>query len=295
VTGLTRGRFAELLRLDTPAIRLVSANAEEHDGYILERLRFHLEGRGEVRGYVTRPMGTGPFPAILYGHSHGGRYDIGADELLVGREYLLDPLGPVFARAGYVTLVLDMPVFGERSGVSESAAAKALLWRGRSLFTQMLSDHQAGLNCLLGRPDVDPARVGTFGISMGCFLSYWLAAVDPRVAATAHLCCLADLRTMVEGGQHDGHGIYLMVPGLLEETDCGEIAGLVAPRPQLICIGEDDTLTPTLAVERALAAVNRAYAAAPERVQLVSEPGIGHCETPRMRAAVLDFFGKCLG
>src|SRR5690606_18492186 len=130
-------------------------------------------------------------------HSHGGRYDIGASELLDGREYLLDPLGPVFARAGYVTLCIDMPVFGERANVSESFAAKALLWQGKSLFGQMLSDHAAALTYLAGRADVDAGRIGAFGISMGCMLSYWLAAMDERIAAVAHVCCFADFRTMI--------------------------------------------------------------------------------------------------
>ncbi len=39
---------------------------------------------------------------------------------------------------------------------------------------------------------------------------------------------------------HDLHGIYLTIPGLLEVAGNGEIAGLIAPRPQLICIGDRD-------------------------------------------------------
>ncbi|MET0435949.1 MAG: dienelactone hydrolase family protein, partial [Devosia sp.] len=203
--------------------------------------------------------------------------------------------GPVFARAGYVTLCIDMPIFGERATVSESFAAKALLWHGKSLFGQMLSDHAAALTYLESRDDVDPTRIGAFGLSMGCVLSYWLAALDDRIAAVAHLCCFADFRTMIELGAHDGHGIYLTVPGLLREADGGTIAGLIAPRPQLICVGEADHLSPPLAVERAWSELVPAYAGAPGKLEKVSEPGIGHQETPRMREAVLAFFGKWLG
>ncbi len=188
-----------------------------------------------------------------------------------------------------------MPVFGERATVSEGAASKALLWYGKSLFGQMLGDHAAALTYLLSRPDVDPARIGAFGISMGCTLSYWLAAMDERIKAVAHLCCFADLRTMIAQGAHDGHGIYLTVPGLLNEADAGAIAALVAPRPQLICIGEADRLTPPEAVAVAWEEVSAAYAATPERLQLVSEPGVGHQETPRMREAMLAFFAENLG
>jgi len=293
--AITPARLREIIGLAEPAIALMSSRAEVVDDYVVEHLRLRL-GDTEVRGILTRPIDNArPLPAILYGHSHGGGYGIGARELLDGREYLLDPLGPAFARAGYVTLCIDMPVFGERATVSEAYAAKALLWHGKSLFGQMLSDHAAALTYLAGRDDVDPARIGAFGISMGCVLSYWLAAMDERITAVAHLCCFADFRTMIELGAHDGHGIYLTVPGLLSEADSGSIAALVAPRPQLVCIGEADSLTPPSAVARAWAELEPAYAATPDRLELVSEPGIGHRETPRMRAAALDFFARHLG
>lgn len=292
---ISPSRLREITGLSEPAIALISRREEPAGDYVIEHLRLQL-GEIEVRGILTRPAGpSGPFPAILYGHSHGGRYDIGAGELLVGREYLADPLGPVFARHGYVTLCIDMPVFGERSSVSEGSAAKALLWHGKSLFGQMLSDHAAALTYLAGRPDVDASRIGAFGISMGCILSYWLAAMDERIAAVAHLCCFADFRTMVDLGAHDGHGVYLTVPGLLNEADGGTIAALVAPRPQLVCIGEADTLTPPEAVARAWAELEPAYAGAADKLVLVSEPGIGHSETPRMRATMLAFFAEHLG
>jgi dienelactone hydrolase len=293
--SITRNRFRELIGIDEPPVTLLSSSIEPADGYVVEHLRLRL-GDTDVRGILTRPAdNTTRLPAILYGHSHGGGYAIGARELLDGREYLLDPLGPVFARAGYVTLCIDMPVFGERATVSESSAAKALLWHGKSLFGQMLSDHSAALTYLAGRDDVDPARIGAFGISMGCVLSYWLAAMDERIAAVAHLCCFADFRTMIELGAHDGHGIYLTVPGLLAEADGGSIAALIAPRPQLVCLGEADSLTPPAAVARAWAELEPAYAGIRDRLERVSEPGIGHRETPAMREAMLAFFGAHLG
>lgn len=293
--AITPARLREIIGLAEPTIAMISSRAEVMGDYVVEHLRLRL-GDEEVRGILTRPIDNSrPLPAILYGHSHGGGYGIGARELLDGREYLLDPLGPAFARAGYVTLCIDMQVFGERATVSEAYAAKAWLWHGKSLFGQMLSDHAAALTYLAGRDDVDPTRIGAFGISMGCVLSYWLAAMDERITAVAHLCCFADFRTMIELGAHDGHGIYLTVPGLLTEADGGSIAALIAPRPQLVCIGEADSLTPPSAVARAWAELEPAYAATPERLELVSEPGVGHRETPRMRAAALDFFARHLG
>ena len=289
---MTPDRLARLFQIEALPLRLLSRAVAESGGIVVERLGFDIGGE-RVRGVLARPPGDEAKPAILYAHAHGGAYDIGADELMQGRLALLSPLGPVFAAAGYVTLCLDMPAFGERSNVAESALAKALLWHGKSLFGQMLREQAAALGYLAGRDDVDARRIGMFGISMGATLSYWLAAVDQRVAAIAHLCCYADFAALIETGAHDLHGLYLTVPGLLSETSTGEIAGLVAPRPQLICVGEDDALTPPLAVDRALAVTGPMYGGGP--LELLRQAEVGHQETAQMRVAVLDFFNRTLG
>ncbi|WP_404402320.1 alpha/beta hydrolase family protein [Pelagibacterium halotolerans] len=292
---ITRARFAQILGFEEPAIKLVSAHTEQNGGYTLEALRLRI-GETEIRAFLTRPTDIdAPRPAILYAHSHGGGYDIGAREMLDGREYLQDPLGPVLACLGYVALAIDMPLFGERNTVSESAASKALLWYGKCMMSQMLSEQAAALTYLASRTDVDAGRIGAYGMSMGSTLSYWLAALDDRIKAVAHLNCFADQRTMIALGAHDGHGIYMTVPGLLAETDAGDIAALIAPRPQLVCLGGSDALTPMPAIERAWADLEPAYAGAPEKLVRILEPDAGHEETPAMRRAVLDFFARYLG
>jgi len=292
---ISRDELASLLSFREPDIAFVSAEAGARDGYVFERLAFEVEGVGRVRGFLTRPArATGRGPAILYGHSHGARHDIGASELVEGRAYLLSPFGPLLARAGYVTLCIDMPTFGDRQGTLESAAAKAHIWYGSSLIGQMISEQSAALSYLASRDDVDAERIGAFGISLGSTLAYWHAAVDPRIKAIAHLCCYADYATLVEHGAHDSHSIYLLVPGLLRHTSTGEIAGLVAPRPQLICVGEDDELTPPLSVERALAVTRPMYAAAgaADALEVFVQPGVDHRETPEMHERVMAFFER---
>jgi len=291
--SFTRGRFWQLLR-DAPqgAPAVVSQTSESRDGYVIERLRLRLERGEEIRGIVVRPAtAAGRPPAILYMHSHGGHYEVGADELLDGQDYIA-PLGPELARAGFVTLVIDMPLFGERRQFTESELSKALLWRGRTVMGQMLSELSGALTYLAGRPDVDPARIGGFGISMGSTHTLMLAALDDRLKAVAHLCCFADYATLIDLGAHDRHGHYMTIPGFVAELSTGEIAGAIAPRPQLICIGAEDKLTPPAAVAKARAEAEAAYARAGRREALsfLIEPGIGHQATPTMRAATLDFF-----
>jgi fermentation-respiration switch protein FrsA (DUF1100 family) len=271
---------------------IVSRAIEPCDGYVVERLHFDFGSSPPVRGLLTRPVSpAAPMPAVLYCHAHGARYEIGASELLDGRPSLRGAYGPELARRGFVTLSIDMPTFGERAGQTEDALSKALLWRGQTLMGLMLADLLSAFDHLASRDDVDAGRIAAIGLSMGATHAYFLGAIEPRIARVAHLCCLADIAILIETGAHDLHGHYMTVPGLLEETTFGRIAGMVAPRPQLVCIGEDDALTPPKAFERAFADASEAYrqAGAADRLALVAEPGSGHVETARMRRAVLDF------
>jgi dienelactone hydrolase len=293
----TRRRLWQLLGDQAePPPQIVSTDTESRYGYGIERLRLRMQSGETVRGIVTRPAsGAERLPAILYLHSHGGHYEVGADELLNGQDYI-GALGPVFAVAGYVTLCIDMPLFGQRRQFTESALSKALLWRGKTLMGQMLAELSGALGYLADRPDVDAGRIGGFGMSMGCTHAFMLAALDDRLKAVAHLCCFADYELMIRSGAHEGHGHYMTIPGLVAEMSTGEICGAVAPRPQLICIGEADVLTPPDAVAQARLETEAAYrhAGCPEQLEIFTEPGIGHQETPAMREKVLAFFSRTL-
>lgn len=283
-----RGAF----EIDRHPLVLRSCQISGMDDFAIEHLGFETHGGEAVRGILTRPISpTEPLPALLYIHAHGNRHDIGADELLDGRPALQGALGPVFARAGFATLMLDLPTFGQRPQPGESSRSKAALWRGKSLAGQMLGEQSAALTYLAGRSDVCENHLGVFGISMGATLGYWLAAVDQRIACVMHMCCYADFAHLIETGAHDLHGQYLTIPGLLNIAGNGEIAGLVAPRPQLICIGDQDPLTPPLAVDRAFAQTTKSYARknAGDQLVLFREPDLGHQESPAMRERMLRF------
>lgn len=273
--------------------------AQEIGACRLETLAITSADGTPIPALFTAPRdGQGPFPAILYLHAHGNRYEIGKRELVDGRPSLQSPpYGEALARAGFAALCLDMPTFGDRSAAQESELAKRLLWQGRTLFGAMLQDLQVGLDVLSSRADVDPTRIGAMGLSMGATHAFWLAALDDRVRAIAHLCCFADLDWLARHGAHDLHGIYMMVPGLLTELSTGAIAASVAPRPQLCCVGLADPLTPPPAVEIAAATVADAYrrAGAEDHWTLHADPSGGHRETPHMRALVLDHFKRHLG
>ena len=267
-------------------------------GIRAERLDLLTADAQPVRAYLTGPEGEwSQQAAVIYCHAHGGRHDIGADELMAGRAALLTPAyGEALAQIGIVALCIDLPCFGERAGEQESALSKALLWQGKTMFGAMLAELIGAIDLLQVIDGVDPDRIGVMGLSMGATLAFWLGALDPRIKAVAHLCCCADLGTLVAEGAHELHGVYMTVPGLLNVARTGQIAGLVAPRPQLACVGLIDPLTPEPAVTLAFADMRAAYRAAnaPEAFITVIDPETGHVETPGMRAAVLRFLENTL-
>ena len=263
------------------------------DGHIEEEIRLET-ARGPVPGTMFRPSGPGPHPAILYCHAHGNRHDIGRRELREGRTALPGgAYGPLLAHRGYTVFCIDMPGFGDRQTEgSESALAKAAHWKGRTLFGLMLADLSAALDYLTERPDIDAGRIATFGISMGATHAYWLAALDARVARTAHLCAFSNIAGLIEAGTHDLHGPYMTVPGLLARCDMGHVAAMIAPRPQFIGAGGTDPLTPPAGLRPALETVRDAYerVGASDRLTVLVSPETGHVETPEMHKAILDIF-----
>lgn len=263
-----------------------------------ERLTLHSADGVLARAFLTGPATAwSQVPAVIYCHAHGNRYQIGASELIEGRPALADPpYARALADAGIVAICLDLPCFGERAAEAESAAAKRHLWHGATLFGQMLAELLGLLAVLRQIGGIDMNRVGAMGISMGATLAFWLGALEPRLKAVAHLCCFADLATLVREGSHDLHGIYMTVPGLLNHVRTGEIAGMVAPRPQLVCIGEDDPLTPPTAVDLAVSDARRAYQEfnAAEAFHIIRENGTGHRETALMRQEAISFLKASL-
>jgi cephalosporin-C deacetylase-like acetyl esterase len=286
----------ELLRM--PPRRRVAANIVrrvERSSFVVEELHIDLGGARPVRGFLTRPpMASERLPGVLYCHAHGAEYGIGAAELTDGRASLINPYGPVLAQRGFVTLSIDMPTFGDRQVPGESALSKALLWQGKTLMGEMIGDLLAAFEYLATRDDVDPRRIAALGLSMGATHAFFLGALEPRFNRIAHLCCYADWAVLVETGAHDRHGHYMTVPGLLAKTSIGEIAGMIAPRPQLICVGEADPLTPPEAVMRAYDETLSAYSkeGAEGALRMLVAPDSGHVETPGMRQAVLTFLDE---
>jgi dienelactone hydrolase len=131
-----------------------------------ELVKFMSAGRGEeVQGYLTRPKGAGPFPAVVLLHTCLG--------LPANRRSIVDAV----AAWGYVALFVDD--FKTR-GLRETCAVD---------FDPATSDAYGALAFLSGLPFVDRTRIAAVGFSQGADTALKLAAAtsasDPSFKAAA--------------------------------------------------------------------------------------------------------------
>ncbi len=281
----------------SPKVSASKIVEEERGAYVLEKLVLDLNGIESVPAYFVRPDGLdGPLPTILYNHAHGLDYELGKDELLVGRSALQKPpyaLG--LTRSGYAALCIDTWAFGERRGRSESEVFKHMLWSGQVMWGMMVYDSLRAIDYLVSRPDVDADRLGTMGISMGSTMAWWVAALDTRIKVCVDICCLTDFQALIDTRGLDGHSIYYYVPSLLKHFTTAQINALIAPRPHLSLAGNFDPLTPPAGLDQIDAELRQTYAeeGAPDAWRL-ERYETGHFETAAMRAEILSFLQRWL-
>jgi hypothetical protein len=272
---------------------------EKHDGFTLQRLLLDLNGIDPVPALLLIPDRRQPkAPGLLYIHAHGGTYELGSEELLEGRD-ILPAYAPVCVEKGLITLAIDSWCFGARNqpanAEQELDTFKLMLWRGQLLWGMMLFDECQALSYLRSLQEVDSARIGVFGLSMGALKSWWLAALDPRISFCADLCCLTDYEELIRINNLNEFGIFSYVPSLLKHFQSHEINELIIPRPHLSLNGRLDLLAPAAGVERIRDHVLPLY----ERYGRKEDCRIdlfncGHQEIPEMRALVSAWFDSHL-
>jgi hypothetical protein len=293
---LLYGLLGDLPERDRP-VQARTVSEEEHDGYVLEKLELDLNGIEPVPAFLAKPKGLkGRVPAVLFNHSHGGGYTIGKKEFIEGRSYLQQPpYAKVITDLGWVGLCIDTWIFGERSHTTELDMFKAMLWQGRVLWGMMVFDSIKAMDYLVSRPEVDPRRIATLGISMGSTMAWWLAALDERVKVTVDICCLTDFHALLQHHGLGGHGIYYYVPNLLKHFSTADINALIAPRAHLALAGLQDKLTPPDGLDTIDRQLQQVYTAAgaPENWRLLRYD-VGHQETPEGRREIIAFLQEYL-
>ena len=280
----------------------VKVTATEDKGeYTLERFEFDNGVDSVVTGMLLIPKKKGPLPAVIGLHGHGG-----SKETICTDEPNPQCVGPLLVRKGFVVAAIDSYFCGDRSGkkvgekqlagADEGAWVKLNLWLGRSLWGMMVRDQQCLIDYLVTRPEVDAKRIGVTGMSMGGTGTWWLAAVDDRVAAAVGVAGFTRYAELIA---HNGvrlHGMYYFVPGVLAHFDTEAVYALIAPRPLLMLSGDRDfglPLTGIEVLEKKVGAVYKLHGK-PDHFRSVVYENTAHEYLPEMRDRMAAWFEKYL-
>ena len=189
-----------------------------------------------VTGNLYRPVGEGPFPAILSPHGHWayGRLENTVLNSGPGRAINL-------ARQGFVVFTYDMVGYNDSQQVPHTfSGPREYLW-GLSLSGLQLWDSIRALDFLESLPYVRREAIGMTGESGGGTQTFLASAVDPRVAVSVPVNMIS---LHMQGGC-----LCENPPGLRLDTTNVEIAATIAPRPLLMISATGDWTNETLELE----------------------------------------------
>lgn len=123
-----------------------------------------------LMGYLARPVGDGPFPAVLVCHENRGLTD-----------HIRDVTRRV-AMAGYVGLAVDLlSRQGGTAAIGDSSQVPGVL--GNTPQDQFVQDFVSGWRWLQTQPYVQPDRVGMVGFCFGGGVTWRVAIGLPELRA----------------------------------------------------------------------------------------------------------------
>ncbi|WZO96764.1 alpha/beta fold hydrolase [Isosphaeraceae bacterium EP7] len=203
----------------------------DEPAYTRTKITYASEPGDRVPAWLLVPKkpASGPRPAMLCLHQ---TTTIGKDEPvgLGGKPHLR--YAKELAERGYVTLSPDYPNFGEHK-----VDAYALGYASASM--KAIWDNMRAVDLLQGMKEVDPARIGVIGHSLGGHNSIFTAAFEPRIAAIVSSSGFNSFpqyyKGNITGWSHKGY-----MPRLKEDYDLDltrvpfdfpELVGALAPRP----------------------------------------------------------------
>lgn len=280
----------------------------QREGYVVEHFAFDNGAGAQVYGYLLLPDNlTAPAPAVVFMHAHGGKYEVGKEELF-GERIPGVVTADALVNARYIVLAIDAYSFGERIAQAPTGSAdtardleqtlfKHFLWQGSTLWGMIVRDDMLALNYLLSRPEVDASRIGVTGMSLGGSRTTWLGALDERPRVLVPVAQMTRYRDFAATGHYGGHSVYYYLPGALKSSlDMEHLAALAAPRSQAILIGDSDPLSPLVGIHKVLDYAQHVYSlyGAADQLQASIEPGIPHAYTPTMFSTMLSTLNRAL-
>lgn len=272
----------------------VTGTVEQPD-FLIEKLHFQSRPGLYVTANLYRPKAAqGRLPAVLYVCGHA---KVEKDGVIYGCKAHYQHHAAWYAANGFICLVVDTLQLGEVPGLHHGTYRENEWWWHSRGYTPAGVEAWNGVRAidyLCSRPDVDPAKIGVTGRSGGGATSWWLGAIDDRLAAVAPVAGITDLRDHVVDGVVQGHCDCMYFVNTYR-WNYDTLAALVAPKPLLVENTDKDPIFPLDGVKRIYSTLERVYGyyGASDRLGLVVTPG-GHVDTPEIRHPSFTFMRKWL-
>ncbi|MBN2086049.1 MAG: hypothetical protein JW748_12590 [Anaerolineales bacterium] len=298
-----RDAFRNILGLAGRRLPTVSAemlSAVDRPNHTEEKIRLSAGEDVSIPVFVLVPKSRPPYRPVLVfpGHEPGIQYCIGNfpdPETAQIHRTANDNYAEHLAGCGYLVGAAEQRGLGERlagqvSGGEQKRSCRELsftyMMAGRSLMGERCWDGMVAASYLLSRPDVAPGGLGATGHSGGGATALWLAALDERirtVVVSGYFCSFRESILSIS------HCECNYIPGILNLSEMGGLAALIAPRPLCIVHGRQDPIFPYSGTVREFETVRRAYerSGAPEACRLADHPG-GHEYRNSLSQAWLD-------
>jgi cephalosporin-C deacetylase-like acetyl esterase len=265
---------------DTPPPVTVT-HREELPNYRIENLVIEAAPKLYVTANLYLPRtGSAPFPVVLYQCGHASK-----------RYYAKH--GAWFATNGIAALVMDNIEMGEIEFTHHGVYSNAWFhWysRGFSPLAVELLNARRAVDYLASRKDLDPKRIGATGRSGGGMTTFYLAALDERIRASAPVSGTLSTNGWVKQRLTFAH-CDCQYPVNSYGMLYSEIGALVAPRAQLQCNALADRGFPMNAFNELIEKTRHVYRLynAEHALQTATAPG-GHNDIEAIRLPVYSFF-----
>lgn len=255
----------------------------ERAGYTLENLVLETAPKIYLTANLYLPRGGAqPYPVVLYQCGHASK-----------RYYARH--GAWFAAHGIAALVMDNIEMGEIEFTHHGVYSNAWFhWysRGFSPLAVEILNARRAVDYLASRKDLDPRRIGATGRSGGGMTTFFLAALDDRIKASAPVSGTLSTNGWVKQRLTSAH-CDCQYPVNSHGVLYSEVGALVAPRAQLLCNADADRGFPMDAFNEMAAKMGEIYRlyGAEGALRTAVTPG-GHSDTEAIRLPVYSFFLK---
>jgi dienelactone hydrolase len=262
--------------------------------FVRKKLTFAAEAGDRVPAYLLIPQERrGKLPGVLCLHQ---TTKIGKAEPA--------GLGPQpnkhyakhLAERGYVTLAPDYPNFGDYKFDPYSHGYASATMKG-------IWNHMRAVDLLQSLPEVEPARIGVLGHSLGGHNSMFVAAFDERIQCIVSNCGFCSFPRYyggnLAGWSHNGYmprirALYELKPAKMP-FDFTEVVAALAPRPFLASAPLHDDNFDVQGVKDCISAAMPVYELLQAKEKLSANyPNCAHDFPAEVREVAYDWLDRWL-